>query len=138
MLIPEIVELGTDAGRVLDMADALADLGLVIEPFGPGAVAVREVPAILGQADPGALLRDVADEIADLGSAETLRSRIDAILSRISCHGSVRSGRRMSAPEMNALLREMEATPNSNTCNHGRPTWVRLGLDDIEKLFGRR
>ena len=138
LLIPEIVELGTDAGRVLDMAEALAELGLVIEPFGPGAVAVREVPAILGQADPAALLRDVADEISDLGSAETLRSRIDAILSRISCHGSVRSGRRMSAPEMNALLREMEATPNSNTCNHGRPTWVRLGLDDIEKLFGRR
>ncbi|MEL7153726.1 MAG: DNA mismatch repair protein MutL, partial [Pseudomonadota bacterium] len=138
LLIPEIVELGTDAGRVLDAADMLAGLGLIIEPFGPGAVAVREVPAILGQTDPGALLRDVADEIADLGSAETLRSRIDAILSRISCHGSVRSGRRMSAPEMNALLREMEATPNSNTCNHGRPTWVRLRLDDIEKLFGRR
>ena len=138
LLIPEIVELGTDAGRVLDAAEALAELGLVIEPFGPGAVAVREIPAILGQTDPAKLLRDVADEIADLGSAETLRTRIDAILSRISCHGSVRSGRRLNAAEMNALLREMEATPNSNTCNHGRPTWVRLGLDDIEKLFGRR
>ncbi|MEM7211508.1 MAG: DNA mismatch repair endonuclease MutL, partial [Pseudomonadota bacterium] len=138
LLIPEIVQLGTDAGRVLDAAEALAELGLVIEPFGPGAVAVREVPAILGQADPAALLRDVADEIADLGSTETLRTRIDAILSRISCHGSVRSGRRLNGEEMNALLREMEATPNSNTCNHGRPTWVRLGLDDIEKLFGRR
>lgn len=138
LLIPEIVQLGTDAGRVLDVAEALAELGLVIEPFGPGAVAVREVPAILGQSDPAALLRDVADEIADLGSTETLRTRIDAILSRISCHGSVRSGRRLNGEEMNALLREMEATPNSNTCNHGRPTWVRLGLDDIEKLFGRR
>lgn len=138
LLIPEIVELGTDAGRVLDAAEVLAELGLIIEPFGPGAIAIREVPAILGQTDPGALLRDVADEIADLGSTETLRTRIDAILSRISCHGSVRSGRRLNADEMNALLREMEATPNSNTCNHGRPTWVRLGLDDIEKLFGRR
>ncbi|MGD1927056.1 MAG: DNA mismatch repair endonuclease MutL [Paracoccaceae bacterium] len=138
LLIPEVVELGTDADRVLEHADALADLGLGIEPFGPGAIAVREVPAILGQTDPGALMRDVADEIADLGTTDQVRARIDAILSRMSCHGSVRSGRRMAAPEMNALLREMEATPNSNTCNHGRPTWVRLGLDDIEKLFGRR
>ncbi|MEO1494062.1 MAG: DNA mismatch repair endonuclease MutL [Pseudomonadota bacterium] len=138
LLIPEIVELGTDAGRLLDHAEALAEMGLLIEPFGPGAVAVREVPAILGQTDPAALLRDVADEIADLGTADGLRGRIDAILSRMACHGSVRSGRRMTADEMNALLREIEATPNSNTCNHGRPTWVRLGLDDIEKLFGRR
>lgn len=138
LLIPEIVDLGTDAGKVLEASETLAELGLVIEPFGPGAIAVREVPALLGQTDPAALLRDVADEISDLGSTETLRMRIDAILSRISCHGSVRSGRRLNAQEMNALLREMEAVPNSNTCNHGRPTWVRLGLDDIEKLFGRR
>ena len=138
LLIPEIVELGTDAERVMECTDVLEELGLVVEPFGPGAIAVREVPAILGRTDPAALLRDIADEIADLGTTETLRTRIDAILSRISCHGSVRSGRRLNADEMNALLREMESTPNSNTCNHGRPTWVRLGLDDIEKLFGRR
>ena len=138
LLIPEIVELGTDAARVLERADALAELGLVIEPFGPGAVAVREVPAALGQPDPEQLLRDIADEIADLGSADGLRAKLDAVLSRIACHGSVRSGRRMAADEMNALLREIEATPHSNTCNHGRPTWVKLSLADIEKLFGRR
>ena len=138
LLIPEIVELGTDAARVLEQAETLAELGLVIEPFGPGAVAVREIPAVLGQPDPAALVRDVADEIADLGSAETLKARLDAVLSRIACHGSVRSGRRLTGPEMNALLREMEATPHSGTCNHGRPTWVKLGLADLEKLFGRR
>ena len=138
LLIPEIVELGTDAARVLEQADTLDALGLGIEPFGPGAIAVREVPAILGQADPGQLLRDVADEIADLGTTDSLSGRIDAILSRMACHGSVRSGRRMAGPEMDALLREIEATPFSNTCNHGRPTWVKLSLPDIEKLFGRR
>ena len=138
LLIPEIVELGTDAARVLEHAEALAALGLGIEPFGPGVIAVREVPAILGQGDPAKLLRDVADEIADLGTTETLEARIDAILSRMACHGSVRSGRRLLAPEMDALLREIEATPFSNTCNHGRPTWVKLSLADIEKLFGRR
>jgi DNA mismatch repair protein MutL len=138
LLIPEIVDLGADAGRVLDHADELATLGLVLEPFGPGAVAVREVPALLGQADPGRLLRDVADEIADLGTAESLGQRIDAILSRRSCHGSVRAGRRLTLPEMDALLREMEATPNASTCNHGRPTWIALGRAEIEKLFGRR
>ncbi|MEM1298808.1 MAG: DNA mismatch repair endonuclease MutL [Pseudomonadota bacterium] len=138
LLIPEIVELGTDAARVLEHAEALSALGLGIEAFGPGVVAVREVPAILGQSDPGAMLRDVVDEIMDLGTTETLEARIDAILSRMACHGSVRSGRRMAGPEMNALLREIEATPFSNTCNHGRPTWVKLSLPDIEKLFGRR
>ena len=139
LLVPEVVELGTDAPRVLEHADELTRLGLEIEPFGPGAVAVRAIPAILGQADPAALLHDVADEIADLGtSSDGLKAKIDAILSRMACHGSVRSGRRMAADEMNALLREIEATPFSNTCNHGRPTWVKLSLPDIEKLFGRR
>ncbi|MEM7742167.1 MAG: DNA mismatch repair endonuclease MutL [Pseudomonadota bacterium] len=138
LLIPEVVDLGTDAGRLLEHADELARLGLEIEPFGPGAVAVRGVPAILGQTDPVALLRDIADEILEAGGAEGLRGRVDAILSRMACHGSVRAGRRLSAPEMDALLREIEATPHAATCNHGRPTWVKLSLAEIEKLFGRR
>ncbi len=139
LLIPEIVELSpADAARLLDMADDLATLGLVIEPFGGGAVAVRETPALLGQVDAAALLRDIVDDLADLGSSDRLRGRIDAILSRMACHGSVRSGRQMRAEEMNALLREMEATPLSGQCNHGRPTYVELKLADIERLFGRR
>ena len=137
LLIPEIVDLGADAERVLGVADELASLGLVIEGFGPGSVCVREVPAVLGQVDAEGLLRDVADEIADLGASGTLKGRIDAVLSRMACHGSVRSGRRMSGDEMNALLREMEATPHSGQCNHGRPTYVSLSLKDIERLFGR-
>ncbi len=139
LLIPEVVELGDDAAaRVLERAGELAELGLVIEPFGGGAVAVREVPAVLGQADPAGLIRDVADELADLGESESLKARIEAILSRMACHGSVRSGRRLTGDEMNALLREMEATPHSGQCNHGRPTYVSLSLAQIEKLFGRR
>ena len=139
LLIPEIVELAPDeAARLLEAAGDLARLGLVIEPFGPGAVAVRETPALLGQVDAAALLRDVLDELADQGESRALQARLNAVLSRIACHGSVRTGRRMSAPEMNALLREMEATPHSGQCNHGRPTYVELKLADIEKLFGRR
>lgn len=138
LLIPEIVELTpAEAALVLDITEDLARLGLVIEPFGPGAVAVREVPAILGQCDAAALLRDVLDELTDQGDSDALRARIDAILSRVACHGSIRSGRRMQADEMNALLREMEATPHSGQCNHGRPTYISLNLADIEKLFGR-
>lgn len=138
LLIPEIVELSEpDAARVLDAAEELAKLGLAVEPFGPGAVAVRETPAILGPCDAGALLRDIIDELSDQGDSLSLRSRIDAVLSRMACHGSVRSGRRMSAEEMNALLREMEETPHSGQCNHGRPTYVELKLKDIERLFGR-
>ena len=137
LLLPEIVELGAEAAAVLALAGELSRLGLEVEGFGPGAVAVRAVPAVLGQPDAAALLRDVADEIADLGSAGVLRERIDAVLSRIACHGSVRAGRQMSGPEMDALLRRMEATPNSGQCNHGRPTWVELKISDVERLFGR-
>ena len=139
LLIPEIVDLSaTDAARLLEAAGELARMGLVIEPFGGGAVAVREVPAILGTVAAAALLRDVLDELADLGQSGTVQARMDAILSRMACHGSVRSGRQMRAEEMNALLREMEATPHSGQCNHGRPTYVELKLADIERLFGRR
>ncbi|XDA98436.1 DNA mismatch repair endonuclease MutL [Sulfitobacter sp. LCG007] len=139
LLIPEIVELSSsDCTRLLDAAEGLGRFGLVIESFGGGAIAVRETPALLGQVDAQSLLRDVLDELTDAGSSDALQSRLEAILSRIACHGSVRSGRRMRAEEMNALLREMEATPHSGQCNHGRPTYVELKLADIERLFGRR
>ena len=139
LLIPEIVELSaSDAARVLEVAGDLARLGLTVEPFGGAAVAVREVPAILGVVSAAALLRDVLDELADLGQSLSLQVKVEAILSRMACHGSVRSGRQMRAEEMNALLREMEATPHSGQCNHGRPTYVELKLADIERLFGRR
>ena len=139
LLIPEVVELGEDAAaRLGEAAETLLALGLEVEPFGRGAVCVRAVPAILGQADPARLVRDVADELADLGTADGLARRLDAVLSRMACHGSVRAGRRMSVPEMDALLREMEATPRSGQCNHGRPTQITLGLAEIERLFGRR
>ncbi len=139
LLIPEIVDLSSgDAARLLEIADELAGIGLVIEPFGGAAVAIRETPAVLGEVDGAALLRDILDELADQGASTLLKARIDAILSRMACHGSVRSGRRLRAEEMNALLREMEATPNSGQCNHGRPTYVELRLADIERLFGRR
>jgi DNA mismatch repair protein MutL len=139
LLIPEIVELSpTDAARLLDAAPALARIGLTIEPFGGTAIAIRETPAILGPVDGEALLRDVLDELVDQGDSQLVRAKIDAILSRMACHGSVRSGRQMRPEEMNALLREMEATPLSGQCNHGRPTYVELSLHDIERLFGRR
>ncbi|PRY93565.1 DNA mismatch repair protein MutL [Hasllibacter halocynthiae] len=136
LLIPEVVELA-EAEAVLAHAEALAALGLVVEPFGPGALAVREVPAELGGADPGAILRDVADEIAEGMPPAALEARLDALAATIACHGSVRSGRGLSGAEMNALLRAMEAEPASATCNHGRPTWVELPLADVERLFGR-
>jgi DNA mismatch repair protein MutL len=139
LLIPEIVDLSpTDAARILDAAPALARVGLTIEPFGGSAVAIRETPAVLGPVNGEALLRDVLDELADLGDSALVQAKIDAILSRMACHGSVRSGRAMRPEEMNALLREMEATPLSGQCNHGRPTYVELSLADIERLFGRR
>lgn len=139
LLIPEIVELSAhDAARLLEVADELARFGLTIEAFGGAAIAVRETPAILGTVSAAHLLRDVLDELADLGQSISLQSKIEAILSRMACHGSIRSGRQMRADEMNALLREMEATPHSGQCNHGRPTYVELQLHDIERLFGRR
>jgi DNA mismatch repair protein MutL len=139
LLLPEIVELSTeDADRIADHSDDLARLGLYLEPFGGGAICVRETPAILGACDPAALVKDIADELANEGASRSLQEKIEAILSRIACHGSIRSGRRMNGEEMNALLREMEATPHSGQCNHGRPTYVELKLADVEKLFGRR
>ena len=139
LLIPEIIELGADdAARLLAIAEDLAALGLTIEPFGGHAIAVRETPAILGNVSARALVQDVLDELADQGDSPSLLAKMDAILSRMACHGSIRSGRQMRAEEMNALLREMEDTPLSGQCNHGRPTYVELKLSDIERLFGRR
>ncbi|MBM2290326.1 DNA mismatch repair endonuclease MutL [Sulfitobacter pseudonitzschiae] len=138
LLIPEIVELSNgDCARLLELADDLARLGLGIEAFGGGAIAVRETPAILGEVNAEAMIKDILDELDDMGSSQTVQARIEAILSRVACHGSIRSGRWMRAEEMNALLREMEATPHSGQCNHGRPTYVELKLADIERLFGR-
>ena len=138
LLIPEIVDLSEgDCARLMEHGDNLARFGLVLEPFGGGAVAVRETPAILGEINAEALLRDILDELDDLGESQIVQEKVEAILSRVACHGSIRSGRRMRGDEMNALLREMEATPHSGQCNHGRPTYVELKLSDIERLFGR-
>ena len=139
LLIPEVVDLDpAESERVLARADQLAELGLVVESFGPDAVAVREVPAMLGQLDIKGLLRNLADDIAETGSALSLKERLEEVAGTLACHTSVRAGRRLNAEEMNALLREMEATPHSGQCNHGRPTYVELKLSDIERLFGRR
>jgi DNA mismatch repair protein MutL len=139
LLLPEIVDLPEeDADRLASHSELLHRLGLGIERFGPGAVCVRETPAMLGETDVQRLVRDLADEIAEHDTAETLRERLHAIAATMACHGSVRSGRRLKPDEMNALLRQMEATPGSGTCNHGRPTYVELKLADIERLFGRR
>ncbi|MBU1402070.1 MAG: DNA mismatch repair endonuclease MutL [Alphaproteobacteria bacterium] len=139
LLIPEIVDLPEeDADRLASHADTLARFGLGLERFGPGAVAVRETPSMLGETNVGQLIRDLADEIADNDTTELLKERLDRIASTMACHGSVRSGRLMRPEEMNALLRQMEATPGSGTCNHGRPTYIELKLADIERLFGRR
>ena len=138
LLIPEIVEMTqNEAAQLLEIADDLARFGLGIEPFGGGAIAVRETPAILGEVNAEAMLRDILDELADTGGSDRVQSKVEAILSRVACHGSIRTGRRMRGEEMNALLREMEATPMSGQCNHGRPTYVELKLSDIERLFGR-
>ncbi|HXA40373.1 MAG TPA: DNA mismatch repair endonuclease MutL [Phenylobacterium sp.] len=139
LLLPEVVELDpAEADRVAAKAEELAALGLVLEPFGPGAVLVREVPALLGETDVPGLVRDIADDLAENGAALALKERLADVCSTMACHGSVRAGRRLTAPEMNALLRQMEATPHSGQCNHGRPTYVELKLADIERLFGRR
>ena len=139
LLLPEVVELEeTAAYRIAERTEELAELGLVVEAFGPGAVVVREVPALLGEVDVQGLIRDLADELAELGEALALRERLEDVCGTLACHGSVRAGRRLNGEEMNALLRQMEATPHSGQCNHGRPTYVELKLADIEKLFGRR
>jgi DNA mismatch repair protein MutL len=139
LLIPEVVSLDpAEVDRLSARANEFAELGLVVEPFGPDAVMVRETPALLGQIDIAGLLRDLADELAETGTAAPLKERLDHVAATLACHTSVRSGRRLNAEEMNALLREMEATPHSGQCNHGRPTYVELKLADIERLFGRR
>ncbi len=139
LLLPEVVELEEDAAeRLLERCEELAELGLIIDGFGGGTILVREVPALIGQSDVQGLIRDMADELAELGDALKLRDRLEHICGTIACHGSVRAGRRLNEAEMNALLRQMEETPFSGQCNHGRPTYVELKLADIEKLFGRR
>ncbi|MGA0606359.1 DNA mismatch repair endonuclease MutL [Phenylobacterium sp. VNQ135] len=139
LLLPEVVELDpAEAERVVARAEELEALGLVVEAFGPGAVLVREVPALLGETDAAGLIRDIADDLAENGQALALKERLEEVCGTMACHGSVRAGRRLTAPEMNALLRQMEATPHSGQCNHGRPTYVELKLADIERLFGRR
>jgi len=139
LLIPEVVELEEpDCDRIEAAAPELAALGLEVERFGPGAMLVRATPAPLGTTDIRGLLADLAAELAELGQALSLRDKLDHVAATIACHGSVRAGRILSVAEMNALLREMEVTPRSGQCNHGRPTWVKLGHGEIEKLFGRR
>ncbi len=138
LLIPEIVNMSDgDCALLLEAAGDLAALGLSLEPFGGGAIAVRETPAILGEVNAEGMLRDIVDELTEGGTTSTVNDKLEAVLSRVACHGSIRSGRRMRAEEMNALLREMEATPHSGQCNHGRPTYIELKLSDIERLFGR-
>ena len=139
LLIPDVVEMEqASASRLLDRAAEFAELGLVIEDFGKGALVVREVPAMLGKVDLKALLRDLAEELAEFGSTNRLKDRLEEICATMACHGSVRSGRALTVEEMNALLRQMEQTPNSAQCNHGRPTYVELKKIDLEKLFDRR
>jgi len=139
LLIPEVVELDEPAcDRLEEAAAKLAEFGLVLERFGPTAMLLRAVPAPLAKGDPEALVRDVADDLAQNGDALLLGERLDHVLATMACHGSVRAGRALSVAEMNALLREMEVTPRSGQCNHGRPTWIKLAHGDIEKLFGRK
>ena len=139
LLIPDIVEMSEDeAARILERSEELAALGLEIEAFGPGAVCVRATPALFGEMDAAGLLRDLADDFAEYGAGLALKERFEDVMGNMACRSSVRAGRRLNADEMNALLREMEATPHSGQCNHGRPTYVELKLSDIEKLFGRR
>ena len=139
LLIPEIVELDeADVEGLVARTGELLTYGLAIESFGPGAVAVRETPSLLGEIDARTLLRDLAEHMAEWGETLPLERRLMHVAATMACHGSVRAGRRLKPEEMNALLREMEATPNSGQCNHGRPTYVELKLGDIERLFGRR
>ncbi|WBV43630.1 DNA mismatch repair endonuclease MutL [Pseudoroseomonas cervicalis] len=139
LLIPAVVELpATDAARLLDAAPTLARLGLEIEDFGDATLLVRSLPALLGNPDPAPLLRDLCAELAEWEESTALERRLDAAIARLACHGSIRAGRRLNPAEMSALLRQMEATPRASTCSHGRPTWLRMGKAELEKLFGRR
>jgi DNA mismatch repair protein MutL len=139
LLLPEVVELDAgSAARLAAHAAELAEFGLLVEPFGPGAVVVREVPALVPDLDVKGLVRDLADEIGEWGGALSLQERVETVCGTLACHTSVRAGRRLTPAEMDALLRQMEETPNSGQCNHGRPTYVALGLAEIERLFGRR
>ena len=138
LLVPEVVDLDqASCARLLDVADELARAGLVIDGFGPASVAVREVPALIAGGNIAKLVKDLSDDLSVLDQTTGVEERVDHVLATMACHGSVRSGRRLKPEEMNALLREMEATPHSGQCNHGRPTWVELKLADIERLFGR-
>jgi DNA mismatch repair protein MutL len=139
LLLPEVVELDeSGCDRLEERAGELAEMGLEIERFGPKAVLVRATPALLGQGDIKGLVTDLADELGAFDTAVSLKEKLDHVAATMACHGSVRAGRILSVAEMNALLREMEVTPHSGQCNHGRPTWVKLGHGDIEKLFGRK
>jgi DNA mismatch repair protein MutL len=139
LLIPDIVELGgDDAARLLARSAELLELGLEIEPFGEGAICVRATPALFGEMDVPGLLQDLCDDLAEYEEGLALRERFEEVMGNMACRSSVRAGRRLSGEEMNALLRQMEATPYSGQCNHGRPTYVELKLADIERLFGRR
>ena len=138
LLIPAVVDCDDAAAeRLCAVAPELAASGLVLESFGPGAVVVREIPSVLAGADVLALVRDLADQLAEWGGPERTAHRADLVLKTFACHHSIRAGRQLRPEEMNALLREMEATPGSGQCNHGRPTWIELKLKDIERLFGR-
>jgi DNA mismatch repair protein MutL len=137
-LLPEVVEMDEPAcDRLEHAAEQLDRLGLAIERFGPGAMLVRSLPHALAGSDPHKLLQDIADDLAYHGEALWLEEKLDLVLATMACHGSVRAGRPLRVEEMNALLREMERTPRSGQCNHGRPTWVKLSMADVEKLFGR-
>ncbi|MCX7380726.1 MAG: DNA mismatch repair endonuclease MutL [Alphaproteobacteria bacterium] len=139
LLLPAVVDMrARDAARLLERAADLARLGLEIEAFGNGAVLVRALPAALGAPEPAPLLRDIAEELAELDETTTLEARLDAVIARMACHGSIRAGRRLAGPEMDALLRQMEATPRAATCSHGRPTFLKLSKAELERMFGRR
>ena len=139
LLLPAVVDFPpSDAARLLARAEEFAALGLELEAFGPGAILVRALPAALGSPDPAPLLRDLADELSEMEEATSLVSRLDAVVARLACHGSIRAGRRLAQAEMDALLRQMEATPRAATCSHGRPTFLKLSKADLERMFGRR
>lgn len=139
LLLPEVVDLGENAAHLLvERAQELGELGLILEPFGEGAVVVRETPGLLGECDVQRLVKDLADDLIEMGESLSLKEKLEDVCGTMACHGSVRAGRRLTSEEMNALLREMEQTPHSGQCNHGRPTYVELKLADIERLFGRR